>query len=132
VLEVHVEAPATKTPVVVWATHFDHRSNDAERVASAEAIRARALAAPQQPALLIGDLNDQPSSRTLTAVAADWARTNPQVLPTSPAPNPSRQIDYVLFRPAERWEALETRVLDEAVASDHRPIFAILELKAAR
>jgi hypothetical protein len=38
----------------------------------------------------------------------------------------------VLFRPAERWEALETRVLDEAVASDHRPIFAILELKAAR
>jgi endonuclease/exonuclease/phosphatase family metal-dependent hydrolase len=131
-LEVHVEAPVTKTPVVVWATHFDHRSNDAERVASAEALRARVRGAPGQPALLVGDLNDVPSSRTLGALAADWARSNAQVLPTIPVAKPSRQIDYVLFRPAERWEPIETRVLDEAVASDHRPLFAVLELKAAR
>jgi hypothetical protein len=34
----------------------------------------------------------------------------------------------VLFRPADRWRSLEVRVLDEAVASDHRAIFALLEL----
>mgnify|MGYP000435192757 CR=1 FL=1 len=39
-----------------------------------------------------------------------------------------RQIDFILVRPAERWKAIEVRVLDEAVASDHRAIFAVLEI----
>jgi endonuclease/exonuclease/phosphatase family metal-dependent hydrolase len=41
---------------------------------------------------------------------------------------PTKQIDFILFRPAERWKAIEVPVLDEAVASDHRAIFAVLEL----
>ena len=28
----------------------------------------------------------------------------------------------------ERWKVVETQVLDEAVASDHRAIFAVIEL----
>ena len=130
-LEVHVEAPATKARVVLWATHFDHRKSDAERVASVQALRARIGPQADRPALLAGDLNDVPASRTLAALAADWTRTNADVLPTIPVGTPARQIDYVLFRPAGRWRAIETRVLDEAVASDHRPIFAVLELRAA-
>ena len=39
-----------------------------------------------------------------------------------------RQIDYILVRPKERWKVIETKVLDEAVASDHRAIFAVIEL----
>ena len=34
----------------------------------------------------------------------------------------------ILFQPAKRWNVIEVRVLDEAVASDHRAIFAVLEL----
>jgi endonuclease/exonuclease/phosphatase family metal-dependent hydrolase len=41
---------------------------------------------------------------------------------------PVRQIDYILVRPKERWKVVETRVLGEAVASDHRAIFAVIEL----
>jgi endonuclease/exonuclease/phosphatase family metal-dependent hydrolase len=131
VLEVHVESPATKTRVVLWATHFDHRRPDAERLASAEAIRSRVARQSTAPALLVGDLNDVPASPTLKALSADWTRTNPEILPTIPVAKPARQIDYVLFRPAHRWRAVETRVLDEAVASDHRPLFAVLELRPA-
>jgi endonuclease/exonuclease/phosphatase family metal-dependent hydrolase len=127
-LEVHVESPRTKTTIVLWATHFDHRKDDAERVQSAEAVRARVRAQPDVPALLVGDLNDVPASRTLAALAADWTRANAEVVPTIPVARPARQIDYVLFRPADRWRSLEVRVLDEAVASDHRAIFALLEL----
>jgi endonuclease/exonuclease/phosphatase family metal-dependent hydrolase len=128
VLEVHLEAPGTRTPVVLWATHFDHRSNDAERRASAQSIEARLLQQRDVAALLVGDLNDVPTSSTLTLLSMMWTRTNNDVLPTIPVAKPARQIDYVLFRPVERWRVVETRVLDEAVASDHRPLLAVLEL----
>ena len=52
-------------------------------------------------------------------------------MPTIPVREPARQIDYVLFRPAERWKVIETKVLDEPVASDHRPLLAVLELRAS-
>ena len=128
VLEVHLEAPGTRTSVVLWATHFDHRSNDEERRASAEAIEARIREQPDVPAILAGDLNDVAGSPTLASLGQSWVRTNTDILPTIPAGQPRRQIDYVLVRPARRWRVLETRVLDEAVASDHRPLLAVLEL----
>ena len=31
-----------------------------------------------------------------------------------------------MCRPADRWKVVEVRVLDEAVASDHRPVLAVL------
>lgn len=45
---------------------------------------------------------------------------------TFPADKPDRRIDYVMYRPAEKWKVVEVRVLDEAVASDHRPVLTVL------
>ena len=41
---------------------------------------------------------------------------------------PAAQIDYVLCRPGKRFRVVESKVIDEAVASDHRPVFAVVEL----
>jgi endonuclease/exonuclease/phosphatase family metal-dependent hydrolase len=60
-----------------------------------------------------------------------WKNTADQPLPTIPVEKPARQIDYVLVRPANRWKVVETRVLDETVASDHRALLVVLE-EAAR
>jgi endonuclease/exonuclease/phosphatase family metal-dependent hydrolase len=129
VLEVHVTPPGQAQPIVLWATHFDHRPSDAERRLSAQAIADRVAKQPDVPALLVGDLNDVPSSPTLAALTTRWTRSNLEILPTIPVGKPARQIDYVLFRPADRWRPVESRVLDEAVASDHRPLLAVLELR---
>ena len=43
---------------------------------------------------------------------------------------PRRQIDYVLYRPAGRFRVVEAKVIDETVASDHRPVLAVLEWAA--
>ena len=45
---------------------------------------------------------------------------------TYPSGTPSKWIDFVLVRPAERWQVVEVRVLEEQVASDHRPLLAVL------
>jgi endonuclease/exonuclease/phosphatase family metal-dependent hydrolase len=66
----------------------------------------------------------------MAAFAENWKLANEQPLPTFPAAKPEKQIDYILVRPANRWEVVEVRVLDEAVASDHRGLLAVLQLKA--
>ena len=57
-----------------------------------------------------------------------WTSANQDPRPTVPVTQPERQIDYILFRPQARWRVVEVKVLEEAVASDHRAIFAELEL----
>ena len=112
------------------ATHFDHRRPDAERLASAIFVNKLAAKPPGMPAIFAGDLNDVPDSRSLQEIDGVWTRTNARmIMPTIPVGKPARQIDYIFVRPKARWTLVETRVLDEAVASDHRAIFAIVELR---
>jgi endonuclease/exonuclease/phosphatase family metal-dependent hydrolase len=129
VLIVEVVVPNEASPLVLMATHLDHRRDDKERLASADAINHLASKLEGRPALLAGDLNDTPDSPTLQRLAAHWTLANKKAMPTVPVDRPARQIDFILYRPAERWKVIATRVLDEAVASDHRAIFAELELR---
>jgi len=76
-------------------------------------------------------MNAVPGSKPIQALERVWTAANGETaLLTSPAQAPKRQIDYIFVRPAARWRVVEIRVLDEAVASDHRPVFAVLELMA--
>jgi endonuclease/exonuclease/phosphatase family metal-dependent hydrolase len=128
VLEVEFDLPGADTQILFFATHLDHRRPDAERLASAKAINERILRQPDRPAILVGDLNAVPDSAVLKEFLKQWTVTNDHPLPTIPVREPARQIDYILFRPGSRWRAIATKVLDEAVASDHRAIFSVLEL----
>ena len=115
--------------LLLLATHLDHRPKDAERLASAKVINDLVAKAPDRPAILAGDLNATPESDVLARLLAAWTNTTDKPLATIPVASPSRQIDFVLVRPAARWKTIETRVLDEAVASDHRALLTVLELK---
>ena len=53
--------------------------------------------------------------------------TNAFAMDLEPTGRPRFRGDYVLYRPAACWRVLETSVLDERVASDHRPVLAVLE-----
>ncbi len=128
-LEVVVSLPEGWPELLVLATHLDHRTKEDERLASAKVINERVSERSELPALLGGDLNAVPESRTLAELRPHWQRANESVLPTIPVGDPARQIDYVLYRPASRWRVVETRVLAESVASDHRPLLAVLELQ---
>jgi endonuclease/exonuclease/phosphatase family metal-dependent hydrolase len=133
------------------ATHLDYRPNDAERLASYDAIekhfeQENGTKTPtpdpspadggggfgigsKLPTILAGDLNAVWDSQVMARFRKTWQLANPKPLFTFPAKEPKRQIDYVLVRPADRWRVRSMRVLDEPVASDHRPIWAELELR---
>ena len=126
VLELEIELPGKSGNLRFLATHLDHRSDDAERLLSAKAINALVAPAPDQPAILAGDLNAVPESEVLKLFRTVW--TGPLDKLTIPVGKPARQIDYVLYKPAGRWKTVEAKVLDEAVASDHRALLVVLEL----
>lgn len=128
VLEVEVSLPAGRGALTLLATHFDFRPDNAERLASVAAIEKLVGSPPQLLALLAGDLNAVPGSVAIRSLAEHWSSASKAEQPTSPSVKPRRQIDYVWFRPNERWRLVEVRVLPEEVASDHRPILAVLEL----
>lgn len=127
VLAVDLKVPGRAMPIRVLATHFDHRPDEQERIASAKFVGRLMNETPDQPAILAGDLNATPDSETLKIIQADWTRTNAKPMATIPVEQPQRQIDYVLFRPESHWQPVSTEVLDEAVASDHRPLLARLK-----
>lgn len=107
-------------------THLHHQS-EPFRVRQAERLN-QVFAAARRPVVLAGDLNATPESKPLAVLAGDWTRaTAGPALLSFPAGKPAKQIDYVLYRPAERFTTAETRVIDEPIASDHRPVLVILE-----
>lgn len=128
VMEVEVDVPGLNQPLLFFATHLDYRGGSQERPASALRINEIILQNPNRPAILMGDLNDRIGSETLGIFEKAWARSDQRELMTFPVDKPIRQIDFILIRPKNCWKAIETRVLEETVASDHRAIVATLEL----
>ncbi len=131
-IEADIQVPGLPRPLKFLATHFDYRPDEAERIASAELVGKVSQNWGDRPALLAGDLNALPDSQTLKILLQDWQMANDEPQGTFPSDGPTRQIDYILLRPAGGWKVIEFRVLDEAVASDHRGILAVLEWDEAR
>ena len=110
----------------IFATHLDITEKD--RLLAAEWLTKRIAELPAgSPMILAGDFNAAPGSPAFKALSEHWT-IDPEIKPTSPAEKPEKQIDFVVFRPRDRWKVISTRVLDEPVASDHRPILVTLEL----
>jgi endonuclease/exonuclease/phosphatase family metal-dependent hydrolase len=124
-----------KTEFLFLCTHLDYRPPDEERMASAKSIN-ELIEKRSEPAIIAGDFNALPDSKPIEEFRKQWkvvglqseAKT-PNALPllTFPSDKPDRWIDYVMVRPAEKWKVVEVRVLEESVASDHRPLLAVLK-----
>jgi endonuclease/exonuclease/phosphatase family metal-dependent hydrolase len=121
--------------LVFLCTHLDYRPDDRERMASAELINVLAGNYGDRLMILAGDLNAEPDSRVIRELEKRWkvacGDANSQLdtvkgLLTYPSDTPRKWIDFVLVRPAERWQIVDVRVMDEHFASDHRPLLAVL------
>ena len=123
---VAVAVPGLGTNLLFCGTHLDNLS-EALRVQQLQRLQT-ALGSPGAPAILAGDLNAEPGSPTLTALAPPWlcVTTN---LPSAtwPADQPRQRIDHVFCRPADRFRVVSAVVVDEREASDHRPVLVVFE-----
>jgi endonuclease/exonuclease/phosphatase family metal-dependent hydrolase len=123
----------TDPPFWFLCTHLDYRPKDDERMDSAHTINDLVEKHAAEPAIIAGDFNATPDSAPLREFAKEWKiageeASDPHVGTyfTFPADKPTHRIDYVMCRPAKDWKVIEVRVLDEPVASDHRPVLTVL------
>jgi endonuclease/exonuclease/phosphatase family metal-dependent hydrolase len=119
--EVSIEGKALR----IITVHLDHQQ-DERRLKQAETL-AKALENHHEPMILAGDFNDVPDSAALRAFAAPWSAVRKEAPGlTCPASGPKVEIDHILLRGVEaKGPAV---VLAEAVASDHRAVFVIVNL----
>ena len=125
-LSVQVKGPDGQ-PLTIVNVHFDWVEDDRFRFAQAEAL-TRHLDRLTTPYLLLGDFNDVPGSRTLALFrsrAGEAAKPGSDRF-TFSSTQPTKEIDYIFFAPASGWRTQDVDVIDETVASDHRPLVAVL------
>jgi len=123
---VTVEGPDGK-PFRFVSTHFQHNVEE-DRVAEAEAVNALLAAGGDAlPTILAGDINAVPDSEPMKVLLSRWTNvTDEPAAPTVPSKDPKSRIDYIFFRKGDPFEVIEAKVVPEAMASDHRPVFAVL------
>jgi endonuclease/exonuclease/phosphatase family metal-dependent hydrolase len=125
-----VENGTTRTGVSArfLSTHLDDRDDSTERLLSVTAINDLVATFGGQPVVLAGDLNARPADEEIQILASTWLTHTGAELYSHPAVDPDKQLDYVAARTPAQWRIVSARVLDDAVASDHRAILMVLEL----
>ena len=113
---------------VVINTHLSLTNE--ERLQSVKII-TDAVRTYDKPVLLMGDLNATPDSAPIEFLKKEWQILSDTSKHTSPSVNPRSTIDYILGYKAkgETYARYRAQVIDEQVASDHRPLFVDIRLK---
>ena len=127
-LAVEVALPGGQSLMAV-GVHFDWVGSDSFRFRQATAL-TRFLDQLEMPYLVIGDFNDEPGSRTL-ALFSERAREAAKPAEdrlTFPSDGPVKEIDFIFGAPADVWGMEMVDVIDEPLASDHRPVVARMRL----
>jgi len=121
---------ADGSPLKFISTHFQHNLSE-DRVAEAIAINKHfAKSDDTIPAILAGDMNATPDAEPIEVLNKKWTTTlDQQASPSAPSGKPRVRIDYIFYRNAPKLKLKQTEVIAEKMASDHRPVFAVFELK---
>lgn len=140
-LAVEVELP-DESKLMLVNLHFDWVEDDTYRFAQATKLKEY-LDRLKIPYILLGDFNDGPESRTVklfekrikgSKADKESKKSNDPVAAKKPADDhhtfsatdPKREIDFIFASPKSHWKFGKVDVIDEPLASDHRPVFAEL------
>lgn len=102
---------------------------DEDRAASVNIIKNVARKA-DKPFFIAGDFNAHPDSDVMKALEEEFTVVTDKSALTFPADKPVETLDYIMVykgKPAA-VKAVSSTVPDEPVASDHRPVTAVVEM----
>ena len=112
---------------VLCCTHLS--LNEEDRQASMDIIQIQIKKYDSKPVFLVGDLNAEPDSDEISKLSENWTMLNDPTQPTFPSDNPNVTIDYLLLKQNKKFthSVINVEVVNEPMASDHRPL--VVELK---
>ena len=110
---------------IYCCTHLSLTEGD--RMKSLEIVKSFTVSY-KKPLFLAGDMNAEPESDFIKELQKDFQILSNPKQSTYPAPDPKETIDYItaLKSNANGFALISSQVLDEPMASDHRPILVEL------
>ncbi|MDR2916892.1 MAG: metallophosphoesterase [Tannerella sp.] len=121
---------------IIGCTHLSLTKED--RILSIDIIREEA-AKLNKPFFLAGDFNAKPESDFIKELQKDFSLLNNVKNFTFPADEPRECIDYITYydkgekgNEKRPFTVLSNKVLEEKVASDHRPVIVRIRFKINR
>ncbi|KJF45438.1 endonuclease/exonuclease/phosphatase family protein [Draconibacterium sediminis] len=108
-------------------THLEHQENSTDRIDQVKTIN-EVFAPCKYPTILAGDLNATPNSEPISILKEYWTANDQKGAFTYPSNDPEIKIDYIFFRPAGKWQVVETEVICDEIASDHCAVLSVLRL----
>lgn len=114
---------------VLCCTHLS--LNEEDRMESMKLIQQQTEKYTSKPVLLAGDLNARPSSDEIIYLSNHWTMLSNPTEATFPSDAPDRVIDYIFLKNNNQFthSVIDGEVVDEPVASDHRPLWVEVSIK---
>jgi endonuclease/exonuclease/phosphatase family metal-dependent hydrolase len=109
------------------STHLDQGRELGNRLVQAGFLNELLTRGAAGPSILAGDMNSRVDTEAMQILVEQWTDVFLDREPADPG-RLQRRVDHVLARPAGRWRTVDSQVIDDMVASDHRPVLVVLEL----
>ena len=110
------------------STHLDAGEDPADRINQATAL-VQHFTPVKTLVILAGDLNAPPAAKETIILKQLFTDLTQSSGPTYPADTPNVKLDYIMIFPKQRHDTISARVIEETVASDHRPLVCELKIK---
>lgn len=117
--------PVKGKQIVFANTHLELKPEN--RILQARAI-VEYLGNIQSPVIFCGDLNSEPGSDAIKIFDEHFTRSSILNGFTFPQVNPNREIDFIMYKPINRFKILKHKIINEPYASDHLPLLVEFEL----
>ncbi len=112
--------------ILFYSTHLDAQKADTNRLLQIEDINT-ITSKETLPLIIAGDFNAIAGTPVIDSLDRHFKRTCESCAPTIPVNAPEKAIDFIAFRPKNKFSVKDHRVISKTYASDHLPILAIIE-----
>ncbi|WP_314588525.1 endonuclease/exonuclease/phosphatase family protein [Paenibacillus terrigena] len=109
-------------PLTFSAVHLEWNPKQIQAKQAAAIIE---LHSKETPYVLAGDLNAIPGSDTMKLMSAVWTDATASITDWTNAED--GKIDYIMVGAKDQWQVGEPILMKEDIASDHRPVLAVLD-----
>lgn len=114
---------------MVCCTHLS--LNEDDRKESIKLIQQHTDKYQLKPVFLAGDLNALPNSDEIKDLSSSWILLSDSTKATYPSDLPTEVIDYIFLKSNKAFSNIikSVAVVDEPMASDHRPLWVELTIE---
>ena len=109
--------------------HLDYKT-DTQRNIQVRHLLSQIAGNDSIATIIAGDFNALPDDECIKILKTRYMQLmENDTNATYPSDSPVKKIDYIFLSADRKWEMIKQEVINEQVASDHRPVLGVVKLK---